>query len=305
MLWEIYFDVTYRIAPKSYLAVAHHLCTKCNPQFMAEWREAYDGLDGLPYGWWPLILFRQGRQYVEKGGRETYPRQPKALDTLLRHVAQQGECPGPIRTTLIALRHLAAITFSEGDPQAYLERTLAPLLNRYPRMKGVMELQDLVQEAVAAFTEVIKDPAITWKEPGSTWAVGERWATSTIRPTPAFVRRVIERLVGRKYGVDRQLERLSVPLVQDEPVPEDSVERMNWRSDSIEWRSYLMSPGKENVEARLDAVMESLSPKTREAVEVRHQAIIAGKSLKEMALELGHDPAKIRELFKAVQRRYR
>ena len=289
MLLEMYLKISYRIAPTRYLEVGHRWYSKRNPGFMS------DVSDGLPYDWWPLILFRLGRQYVEQGGRGTYPLEPKALDALLRHASEQRETAGPIRDSLVALRLLHDEAFREGNVETHLKRTLAPLLNRYPRLKGTLDLDDLVQEAVAASAEVAKDPAITWTAEKATpygqdavrevtLNVGNRWPTSDIRPTPAFIRRVTERLVSRKYGADRQLERGEKSTFDEPPPSTDN------SLDAVEWRMVF------------DRLSLDLPPKQREVFEVKLRAEIEGVSLAEMSRKLGRNPKLDRENFKALQR---
>jgi DNA-directed RNA polymerase specialized sigma24 family protein len=277
----MYLRLQYRWAPGRYLAEAYSHWEEENPKYMVDCSRALGELEALlPHGWWPLVLYKDAKIYVANGGRavKDYGGTSDYEDALLRHVAEQGNKPGPIWDSLVAFREVHDAALEVVHHSSELKRTLAPILKRNLRLAGLLDLDDLVQEAVSASAEAAKDPLIDWK-------IGRHWATSSIGPTRAFLRRVVERLASRRYGADRQTERVKEYLEDTIPNTEDAL-------DSVEWQMMLSQ------------VMDTLPPKQQEAVQVQHRAIIDGVSLEEKSRELGRDPHRDRENFKAVQRRY-
>ena len=312
MLLDRCLRFTYRVAPNYYLALARRWWIKSNPQFMIAVPMLDAIVGGLPYGWWPIILFREGKRYIAQGGRAAFPATKAFEDALLCHVVQQGNQPGPVRDSWAAMQMLHEAAF-EGEGIPRLKAMLEPLLEGNPRLAGMLDVDDLIQEAAAASAEVA--------QPWVDWGIGGKWSTTALRPTRAFLRRVTERLASRKYGADRNMERpgVKVPL---EPTPEAifADEGAEQAFGDSEWRVLLdqgmtvdlareamldtMAPPEVKQQA-VEVIKDTLLPKQREAVEVQHQAIIDGVSLEEKAQELGHNPKRVRNNVKAVQQRYR
>lgn len=278
VLQELYLRYQYRWRPTSYLVDAYQYFEAVSPQFIADCCQAFDQLgQHLPHGWWPLVLYNRGKQYVLQGGRKVaaYNRNGDYEDALLRHVAQQGDRQGPIGDSLIVMRKLQKVALESEASTHRLRQVLAPLLKSRSRMAALLDEDDLVQEVAAVATEVAKEPWIKWR-------IRRNWPTETIQPTESFLRRVTERLVSRRYGFDRHIERVKVAF-DNETAPSTEV-----GFETVELQTYLTQ------------IMDGLPVKQREAVQIQYAAFADGISLEEKSRRLGRDPRRDRENLKAV-----
>ena len=155
-----------------------------------------------------------------------------------------------------------------------------PTLFQDRRLAGILDPEDLAQEALLLVQEFMANPGVDWE-------VGENWPSESIQVSVPFARNVLARLAARKYGSDKQIERRTDYLQDDDPQ---------------DLRAGLAYEGVEQSMA-IDELMEQLPPKQREAAEVQLRAFREGFSLEEMSRRLGKDPNRTRENFKAVQRR--
>ena len=196
---------------------------------MADCARAFDPLnDHLPHGWWPLVLYNLGKQYVlgEHQGQEGTGQYEAAL---LRHVAAQGDTPGPVKDSLTTMRqlHKTALENEVGTwdrlQDSNLKRILAPILKSRTRLAAMLEVEDLVNEAVVAASEIANEPWLHWE-------LGKKWSAKMFQPTEQFMRRFVERLVSRRYGADRQIERVTVAFDDDTiPTADNALGQVEWQ----------------------------------------------------------------------------
>ena len=237
---------------------------------------------------WPLVLWVRAQSYVRQGGIATCPNSKGLQDAILQDAALRHETPGPIRCQVLALSQNIESAMKvlavgpEGELKGPMRELVLPTLDWDKRLAGILEPQDLAQEALLPLQEFLDDPAVAWD-------VGEKWPSERIQVSVRFARDVLARLAARKYGTDRQIERRADYIEGDEDTLPDT-----WAELAFE-----------DVEQRmaLNDLMEQLPPKQREAAEVQLRAFREGFSLEEMARRLGKDPKKTRENIKAAQRR--
>ncbi len=279
-IWRWYVRFAYRFAPHSYLKVAKWPFRK-NPGFL-------DGVSGLGEDRWPLVLWTLAQQYVRQGGLTTFPESKGLEDAILQDAALRHTTPGPIKSQVDALSQgveEAIEALSPGPGEALkgpLRELVTPALFQDRRLAGILGPEDLAQEALLLVQEFMANPGVDWE-------VGENGSPESIQVSVPFARNVLARLAARKYGSDKQIERRTDYLQDDDP------------PDSRTDLAY------EGVDQRMaiDELMEKLPPKQREAAEVQLRAFREGFSLEEMSRRLGKDPNRTRENFKAVQRRTR
>ena len=273
------FDLLYRLWPQGYLELAKQPYQKTNPTYL---KQAFDRLDE---SLWPVILWSQAQKYVQEGGANAYPNSRGLEDAVFQDAATRHLTPGIIRDSLASFRQqgqtgLENLSTTEGTRK--LEELIAPVLLRDHRLAGVLDREDLAQEARLRLQEVATDPTVEWE-------VGQDWAPGRIWPTKTFIRDVLGRLTARQYGTDRQIARVTDPIGEDADLADPRADRAFEETNS---------------RMAVNDLLVKLPPKQREAVEIQLQALELGISLEEMSRRLGKDPKKIRENFKAVQRRF-
>ena len=196
LIYQWCFQLVYHWAPTKYFAGALRYWNKARPESIEACEKVFGPLN--PYGWWPLILHHWARQYASKGGLHTWPHTKPYENALLRHAAQQGERPGAFHDSLVTFGQLHAEAVTTNQGRERLKQALAPLLKGNTRLAGILDIDDLVQEAVSISFEAIQDPT-------PSWAFTHRWPSSSIRPTRSFLRRVVARIAAPRYGADCQI----------------------------------------------------------------------------------------------------
>ena len=279
--WGLRF--LYPRRPDIYLHLAKKLYRSTNPNLLADIESNFSE------DWWWVILWRHANQYVQAGGTAKYPQAAGFEDALYRDILLRRSCPGPIKEALDAMRaqveKTAASLMSEGDND-FGTLVVDPVLKRDLRLRQQLDREDLLQYAVQLQSEVAADPTIDWPV-GSTWEpeqiqIGEH----SLRTE--FLRRVLQDMAAQEFHSNKAIERNQVEISDPDSISTDEQE-----FDSVEWRMVV------------DEFLDDWPPMQREALQIRLQAYEEGRSLEEMADELGKDPQEVRNNFKAAKIRAR
>ena len=290
MNWERLLAVLYERYPAMYFRLARLPWRKRNPQVL----EYAVGSLKLAAGdhALPLFLLASAHQYEARGGVRNWPESAGLEDALLRDVLTREDQVGPIgdavRWSQERWDTVAEWLGSENGFRA-VAALVAPVLDMNPRLRGLLDVNDLVQEALLLAQEVRVDPGVIWD-------LGRPIHPSAVPFGHSLLRTVLGRLLPQRFRTNTRLARELISLEESGDLAEAEDHDPAMLAEAAESR-------RETTRTVL-TVLASLPPRQREAAEISYRAMAAGVSLEEQARQEGKDPKKARENFKAVQRRF-
>ncbi len=280
MLLEWMLRFMYRYRPSKYIELSRQLWNRTNPDLVSHCDRVFGESQ------WPGLLWVEANKYIDQGGRKHYPRTSGIEDALLRDASKRRDRNGPIKNVIdrlskIERRSLDRILTPEG--QEWLSRKFSPLLDSTPRLDQVLTDEELVQE-IGLMIEEVKG------KPWTSWPIGKRWTAGSLDADEKTLKKIVGAYVSWKYRSNTSITRNTeyveeLPEVRD-PTAENGFQEADAR-------------------LRLEQLIIVLPEKQREAVEFQWEAENSRLSLEEVARGHGKDPARVRENFKAVQRKYR
>ena len=287
--WVWYWASLYAVRPSMYLEHAKRYWATANPSILR------NTLLKLGEHQWPLVLWVWSKQYEADEGLTSFPNTCRLEDALLRDVASRAEDPGPIANAIQTYREEAEARIewmASETGQSWLKERVDSVRHRNPRLREFVDSEDNVNDAVLLFAEVGTRPWVKWEFPKKKMTADE------IEASDVFVERTLGLLLPRLHGANRKVSRVS-----------DSIEETETRGpgirDETAEEAFESYETKDDTRKKLREVMDALPPKQREAAEVNLRAMQAGISLEEQSRHEERDPKKVRENFKAAQRRFR